>query len=432
MKTIWIILITFAVTSVIVGADGYAYMENKIKKEKLALQTEIDDLTREIKEISASSTGENLQPGSVENYYPTTTVNGIAGATGVAGATGAAGGTGAAGAIGAKGDKGDTGEFLSVKTYGATGNGITDDTTAVQNALDASYNVYFPKGAYIVSNLLIALDNTNLYGDGQGSVLQFKTGSTGAMIDAGSYIIQMSHLNLYGGNDVTQKAVGASTANRTAISLLAMKNHMIHHITIHGFANYGIYTADTSGVTRLSHLKVSDSTIYNTWCAIYNITDYSEYTIYSNLDLHDNRIGFKLVSGNIFISNSKVNDNAFGVWLIGTGITNNGHGSFIGGSLNHNTYPIYAKDITIGFLFNSVNIFDGTIYLESCSGVVIDDGIIDIAKYQLKGGGRNYIRDNFIYGGRANTVSHNYGGVADNTILINNFYANGTFLESGV
>jgi len=64
MKTIWIILITFAVTSVIVGADGYAYMENKIKKEKLALQTEIDNLNKELGDLKSSETP---APGTAES-----------------------------------------------------------------------------------------------------------------------------------------------------------------------------------------------------------------------------------------------------------------------------------------------------------------------------------------------------------------------------
>lgn len=43
-------------------------------------------------------------------------------------------------------------EFVSVKDFGAVGDGVTDDTSAIQAALDAAINVTFPSGTYLVSS----------------------------------------------------------------------------------------------------------------------------------------------------------------------------------------------------------------------------------------------------------------------------------------
>jgi hypothetical protein len=53
----------------------------------------------------------------------------------------------------------------SVKDYGAMGDGTTDDTVAIQNAIDGAYHVYFPTGTYKVTGTLY-VGNNFIYGDG--------------------------------------------------------------------------------------------------------------------------------------------------------------------------------------------------------------------------------------------------------------------------
>jgi hypothetical protein len=65
-------------------------------------------------------------------------------------------------------------ERLSVTDFGAVGDGVTDDTTAVQNALvaGAGKQVFFPTGTYLVtSDLLIPTDYTELVGQGRSSII---------------------------------------------------------------------------------------------------------------------------------------------------------------------------------------------------------------------------------------------------------------------
>ncbi|MFJ4653836.1 glycosyl hydrolase family 28-related protein [Nocardia sp. NPDC088792] len=68
--------------------------------------------------------------------------------------------------------------FVSVKDFGATGDGATDDTTAINNALAASSAVYFPSGSYKVSSALTITTGALLWGNGINSEIQYTGTST--------------------------------------------------------------------------------------------------------------------------------------------------------------------------------------------------------------------------------------------------------------
>jgi hypothetical protein len=67
--------------------------------------------------------------------------------------------------------------FFNVQDYGAEGDGVTDDTTAVQTAISAAHDsgggvVWFPAGTYLCDNLTIYAD-THIWGAGmQSSIIQ--------------------------------------------------------------------------------------------------------------------------------------------------------------------------------------------------------------------------------------------------------------------
>lgn len=59
-------------------------------------------------------------------------------------------------------------EFVSVKDFGAVGDGVTDDTAAIQAALDAGANVvYVPAGTYRITATISIPENVIVYGAGR-------------------------------------------------------------------------------------------------------------------------------------------------------------------------------------------------------------------------------------------------------------------------
>ena len=67
-------------------------------------------------------------------------------------------------------------DTISVKDFGAEGDGSTNDTTAIQNALNQGavdgVSVYLPAGTYMVHNTIRIPSNTHLYGSGEKSIIK--------------------------------------------------------------------------------------------------------------------------------------------------------------------------------------------------------------------------------------------------------------------
>src|SRR6266511_3262359 len=73
------------------------------------------------------------------------------------------------------------GAVLNVRDYGAKGDGVSDDTAAVQAAVNAATNgatVMFPRGIYLVSNLAVKnRSRLSFMGEGRNSMIKQKTGA---------------------------------------------------------------------------------------------------------------------------------------------------------------------------------------------------------------------------------------------------------------
>ena len=76
-------------------------------------------------------------------------------------------------------------DVVSIKDFGAVGDGVTDDTAAIQDALDyattISSAVYAPAGTYLLSATVVVPSNITLYGDGIGT--QFERDTTATPFD---------------------------------------------------------------------------------------------------------------------------------------------------------------------------------------------------------------------------------------------------------
>lgn len=91
------------------------------------------------------------------------------------------------------------GDMISVKDFGAIGDGLTNDTLAIQKALDAHDSVLLPKGTYLITAPITLAANKSLTGLGQTSIIKCQTNSFVAVEIPGGYT-RLSNLRIEGGS----------------------------------------------------------------------------------------------------------------------------------------------------------------------------------------------------------------------------------------
>lgn len=93
----------------------------------------------------------------------------------------------------------------SVLDYGAVGDGVTDDTAAIQAALDANDNIWFPAGTYLVSSTIRASRVVSIDGESE-AVLKAKSGFTGISITkVGAPFTLKAIFAVFAGTDIGQQ-----------------------------------------------------------------------------------------------------------------------------------------------------------------------------------------------------------------------------------
>ena len=174
--------------------------------------------------------------------------------------------------------------FTTVKAHGAKGDGVTDDTAAINDALDSGCGmVYFPAGTYLVNGLvssyydnmdnsgLIVKSNTNIV-LAPGAVIQ-QTGGTNSERSVIFNLNGVENVEICGGTLIGDSEThifgtsGSSDEWGHGISIRKSKNVYIHDMTIKNMSGDGIYVGQTG-----TYSDTTDVHNYNVMIERCNIT----------------------------------------------------------------------------------------------------------------------------------------------------------------
>jgi uncharacterized membrane protein YobD (UPF0266 family) len=141
-------------------------------------------------------------------------------------------------------------KVINVQDYGAKGDGITDDTRAIQKAFNTvtrtKTNVYFPSGTYMINpnNNVFINSHTNVFGDGAGSIIKANKSDFGrSLLYISGRNIKISKLSFDGNNAVNRVLVVQARSSNVQIS-----NSLVSNATHSNDRSSDMYSAVVAGI----------------------------------------------------------------------------------------------------------------------------------------------------------------------------------------
>ncbi|MDR3591520.1 MAG: right-handed parallel beta-helix repeat-containing protein [Negativicutes bacterium] len=260
---------------------------------------------------------------------------------------------------------------VNVLDYGAAGDGKTDDTIALQKALQAGASVYLPEGRVFVVDTLRIPSNSYIFG---GGTIKFKNNTT-----AGTLFLAQSVTNIKIENIIFDGNIqnNAFDQHKHCITLLAANNVQISSCTFINIIGDGVYISyplytlqpGSSNVTITDNKFLGSNTNRNgvslISCSNITITGnkfdkMARYDMPGAIDLEPNTAAES-------ISHVKVSNNTF---------TN-----------GDSPAPLYQMAVAVANVFGSLiddiiisdNYIDGKFY----NGIIIDDKLHKVTNVEI-------------------------------------------------
>jgi len=161
-------------------------------------------------------------------------------------------------------------EIIGIKDFGATGNGTTNDTVAIQNAITfarsqggQSRKLYWTRGTYLITNIITL--GTNQYIDfDPGVIINFVPADP---LNTPLFVASNQAAVYLNGNGATINGTRGTIADQgvgTAFYIYGSDNVVIRDFTINNFATDGIQlTGDTTGSGPCTNVLIENCRVNN-------------------------------------------------------------------------------------------------------------------------------------------------------------------------
>lgn len=260
-----------------------------------------------------------------------------------------------------------------VSETGAIGDGIADDTAAIQAAIDLGYDIVFPPGVYKVSNELTLKSNLRLRGGGMGlTTIKFAasvSGSKNMFYGAALSKVSIRDMTLDGNaanNSTTLDGIRLNGMSIFSLENLEIIEHRGNGISLgvaSGTTNYGTIHAVHIRNCRSHCIEVQNRNSNNIAISISNCK-----LVYPGNSGGSGKAALAL-SGRANVSNTHVEDvrdNNYGIWFLDDDGTK-GAGAHDARLVNCTVHgATHATNICVGVKVDSDGCSITNVYVKDC------------------------------------------------------------------
>lgn len=273
-----------------------------------------------------------------------------------------------------------SGEVYNVLEYGLTGDGVTNDYTALNTLLNTTApsgsTIYFPKGTYLL-NSGISISNKQFYFIGD-----FATISVSGNFSAFTFT-STSNITLLASKNSFQNLLflGTSTgASQNAIKFSQDASiFTVQNCTFTNFGGAGIIVYITNAAAGAGGLITTCKFIGNNVGIDSQLA--GEYiNIIGNYFL-SNTQPIQTIAGNIKIIGNNINRNTHGIKIYSG--SNDSHGIVSNNDINHCGFALDIDSIVNGMTISNNHIYSSNVSIVSATGVTISDSELDVSTYTL-------------------------------------------------
>jgi len=269
--------------------------------------------------------------------------------------------------------------FVTPEDYGAIGNGSTDDSAAIQLAVDSGYMVIFGSKNYRVNSAISLNGNVSVIGGGALSIISTTSDiSIFSIVGRDNSISNISFL----GNSTGTSQFGISAVGNAGFTLYYL-NNIISECRFNNLGGAGIYGINIFG----SSAGQNHEGIYRINSCIFsgcnygiNLSTRAEYSDIVNCSVQNCTIGVSLAGGNNGLIGSQITNCGTGLQILSS--SNNAHAPVSGVKINHNTINLSASN-TIVQIYSGCNFFSGGITLTGTGNSLFEGCSFSLQTYTL-------------------------------------------------
>jgi hypothetical protein len=257
-------------------------------------------------------------------------------------------------------------EAVSVKDFGAAGDGVTNDVSAFATAIATGYDLFVPQGTYLLNSGITLGANQSLYGAGWTSILRYTGNGRGVTLGNRSTI-----------RDLKIQGDGAGAVGKDSqtgiLAVTDAQEWLIDNVWISGIAgDYATTGAGAIYVAVLTHTYFEGGRINA--CVIQEndsgivLADAGEYVSVTNCLINRNAVGVRITAGNALLTGCQVSGNTINLSM-GVG-SNEAHGTISACTFNHGVNAnLEITGVRYGMQFVGCHFHLGNVTITDSNGI---------------------------------------------------------------